>query len=71
MRAAMTGAELMEAVVQMLSELNDGSHMLYAALTVSVVAVFSLLFAVAMDLLSRAAGWDTSAQKHTQSKAGE
>lgn len=67
----MTGAELMEAVVQMLSELCNESPILYAVLTVGVVAVFSLLFAVAMDLLSRAAGWDTSAQKHTQSRAGD
>ncbi len=61
----------MEAIVAMLTELHDTSPILYAALTVGVVAVFSLLFAVAMDLLSRAAGWDTSARKHTQSKAGE
>ncbi len=61
----------MEAIVQLLRQLNDENHVLYGVLTVGVVAVFSLLFAIAMDLLSRAANWDTSPQKHTQSKAGD
>ena len=58
----------MHSLLNQIEALAVHQPLLYALLTVGVIAVFALIVGQLMDMLGRALGLDTSRRSHTQDR---